>query len=137
MYRRRRCANGTFAASYYKRMLFKWTSCCACIYPRTRDRTHVGAHPRSQTVLANARKCITAIDAWAISACKRDCVLCVGSKTFRMYYIYTNNTNSCGVSANPTLYLCCKLHMCTCISMKDGAVTYVHICNILLLQLRS
>ena len=62
------------------------------------------ASTRSQTVLANARKymqmqthatqthankrtqTIAAIDAWAISACKRDCVLRVGSKTFRMYY---------------------------------------------------
>ena len=57
---------------------------------------HVSAIARtqSQTVLANARKCkrmqtIAAIDAWAISACKRDCVLRVGSKTFRMDYICT------------------------------------------------
>ena len=35
---------------------------------------------------ANARKLTAAIDAWAISACKRDCILSVRSKTFRMYY---------------------------------------------------
>ena len=54
------------------------------------DCTHVRA--RSRTVLANARKCMQThlnarkIDAWAISACKRDCILRVRSKTFRMYY---------------------------------------------------
>ena len=61
-------------------------------------RTHVRPLSRSRTVLANARKrtrtqinarkLIVAIDAWAISACKRDCDLRVRSKTFRMYYIY-------------------------------------------------
>ena len=36
---------------------------------------------------------IAAIDAWVISACKRDCVLRVGSKTFRMYYTFSCPTN--------------------------------------------
>ena len=65
------------------------------IYVRTRVRTHVHARGQSQTVLANeckrtrkqinARKRVVAFDAWAISACKHDCVLRVRSKTFRMY----------------------------------------------------
>ena len=72
----------------------KWTS-----HARTCDCTHVRARTRSQTVLANTRKrtqmqthtnkrtqTIAAISAWPISACKRDCVLRIGSKTFRMYY---------------------------------------------------
>ena len=37
-------------------------------------------------VQINARKRIIAFNAWAISACKCDCVLRVRSKTFRMYY---------------------------------------------------
>ena len=41
----------------------------------------------SQTQI-NARNLTTAIDAWAISACKRDCILRIRSKTFRMYYTY-------------------------------------------------
>ena len=63
-----------------------------CIYVRM----HVRARGRSRTVLANerkrtrtqinARKRIVAFDAWAISAFKRDCVLRVRSKTFKMYY---------------------------------------------------
>ena len=55
---------------------------------RTRVRTHAHAVDReqySQTQI-NARKLIVAIDAWAFSACNRDCVLRVRSKTFRMYY---------------------------------------------------
>ena len=67
-------------------------------YVRKRVCTHVCARGRSRTVLANerkrkctrmqinARKLIVTFDAWAISACKRVCVLCVRSKTFRMYY---------------------------------------------------
>ena len=46
----------------------------------TRKRTQTHANKRTQR--------IAAIDAWAISACKRDCILRVGSKTFRMYYSY-------------------------------------------------
>ena len=68
------------------------------LYVRTRVRTHARARGRSRTVLANehkrkrtrtqinSRKFIVAFDAWAISACKRDCVLRVRSKTFRMYF---------------------------------------------------
>ena len=51
----------------------------------TRKRTQAHANKRTQT--------IAAIDAWAISACKRDCILRVGSKTFRMYYIYIRGRN--------------------------------------------
>ena len=50
---------------------------------------HVSAITPTHSI-ANARKrmqTIAAIDVWAISACKRDCVLHVGSKTFRMYYM--------------------------------------------------
>ena len=59
-------------------------------------RTYAHALDREQysqtQMYANANKCITAIDTWEISACKRnckrDCVLRVGSKTFRMYCTY-------------------------------------------------
>ena len=55
-------------------------TCTHSIANSTRKRTQTQTH---------ANKCtqtIAAIDAWAVSACKRDCVLRVGSKTFRMYY---------------------------------------------------
>ena len=52
---------------------------------RKRTQTQTHASKRTQT--------IAAIDVWAISACKRDCVLRVGSKTFRMYYSYGNVDN--------------------------------------------
>ena len=42
---------------------------------------------RTQTQI-NACKRIAAIDVWAISARKRDCILRVESKTFGMYYTY-------------------------------------------------
>ena len=79
LYRCRRLAKGTFAAAYYKRMLFKWTSRCARIYARTRTRS----------IANSTRKRIAVTDAWATSECKRDCVLRVASKTFRMYYTST------------------------------------------------
>ena len=63
-------------------------------------RTYVRLHARTRThsITNSTRKrtqTIAAIDAWAISACKRDCVLRVGSKTFKMYYTYKqdNKTN--------------------------------------------
>ena len=68
------------------------------IYVHTSVRTYVHVRGRSRTVLANererkrtrtqinARKLIIAFDAWAISACKCDCILRIRSKTFRMYY---------------------------------------------------
>ena len=71
----------------------------SCTYVRMRVCMHVRTHGRSRTVLANkrkhkrtptqinARKLIVAMEAWAISACKRDCDLRVRYKTFRMYYI--------------------------------------------------
>ena len=57
---------------------------------------HVYTHVRSianstrkcMQMQINARKCIAAIDAWVISACKRDYVLRIRSKTFRMYYMW-------------------------------------------------
>ena len=76
------------------------------VYIRTYARAH--ARARSRTVLANARnrkrtrtqinarKRIVAFDAWAISVCKRVCVLRVRSKTFRMYYIAMSYTHSIG-----------------------------------------
>ena len=51
----------------------------------TYKRTQMHARKRTRTQI-NARKLIVAFDAWAISACKRICVLRVRSKTFRMYY---------------------------------------------------
>ena len=70
---------------------------CARTHARTRmrsivnstcKRTQTHARKRTRTQI-NAHKLIVAFDAWAISACKRDCVLCVRPKTFRMYYTYT------------------------------------------------
>ena len=54
----------------------------------TRKRTQTHARKRTRTQI-NARKLIVAIDAWAICACKRDCILRVRSKIFRMYYTCT------------------------------------------------
>ena len=57
-------------------------------HARTRSITN-STRNCTQTQI-NARKLTTAIDTWAISACKCDCVLCVRSKTFRMYYMYVH-----------------------------------------------
>ena len=57
------------------------------LHARTRTRSIANSTRKRTQTQINARKRIAAIDAWAISACKRDCVLRVGSKTFRMYYI--------------------------------------------------
>ena len=54
-------------------------------YARTYTHT-VDREQYSQTTHANEHKLIVAFDVWAISACKRVCVLHVRAKTFRMYY---------------------------------------------------
>ena len=61
--------------------------CPNLTYIRTQSIAN-STRKRMQTQI-NAHKLIIVIDAWAISACKRDCVLCVRSKTFRMYYTCT------------------------------------------------
>ena len=66
---------------------------------RTQMQTHANANARKRT------QTIAAIDAWAISACKRDCVLRVGSKTLRMYYsifkYVKSGINWAGYQTNP------------------------------------
>ena len=58
------------------------------VYTHVRaTRTHVVDHEQYSQTQITARKLIAAIDASAISACKRDCDLRVRSKTFRKYYI--------------------------------------------------
>ena len=66
---------------------------CDCTHVCTRNRTYVHALDREQysqthAKQINARKLTAAIDAWAISACKRNRVLRIRSKTFRMYCRY-------------------------------------------------
>ena len=58
-----------------------------CTYAHAVDREQYS----QMNANANARKLIVAMDAWVISACKRDCDLHVRSKTFRMYYTYQND----------------------------------------------
>ena len=58
----------------------------ACAHARTRTRWIANSTRKRTRMHINARKCVVAFDAWAISACKRVCVLHVRSKTFRMYY---------------------------------------------------
>ena len=70
--------------------------CPNLIYILTCARTHACTHTQSianstrkhkrTQMQINARKLIVAFDVWAISACKRVCVLRVRYKTFRMYY---------------------------------------------------
>ena len=75
--------------------------------------THVRARGRSRTVLANerkrkhtrtqinARKLIVAFHAWAISACKRDCILKLSGCTIHLV-------------ATPINYTSTYIHVCTC-----------------------
>ena len=66
--------------------IYTYVSACARMYAHAVDREQY-----SQTnANANARKLIVAFDTWAISACKRVCILRVRSKTFRMYYIHVH-----------------------------------------------
>ena len=65
--------------------IYTYVSACARMLAHAVDReqySQTNAH-------ANANKRTVAFDAWAISACKRVCVLRVRSKTFRMYYSLT------------------------------------------------
>ena len=81
-------------------------------------QTH--ARKRTQTQI-NARKLIVAIDAWAISACKRDCILRVRSKTFRMYYMCKSINTLCTVinhaTSSPNAELKC---VCACYKRYAG-----------------
>ena len=56
------------------------------MYAHALDRKQ---YSQTQTHANKRTQMIAAIDAWPISACKRDCVLRIGSKTFRMYYSST------------------------------------------------
>ena len=62
---------------------FIWT---ACTYAYAVDRAQYSQMNANARTQINACKLIVAFNAWAISACKRVCVLCVRSKTFKMYY---------------------------------------------------
>ena len=71
-----------------KPYLYTYVHAYARTYAHAVDREQYSqTHARKRTQI-NARKLIVAFDAWAISACKRVCILRVRSKTFRMYYIY-------------------------------------------------
>ena len=78
----------TFTSRTYTRTHARANAC-------TRSITNVCKHKRMQMEI-NARKLIVAIDAWAISGCKRNCVLCFRSKTFRIYY--TTSISFCTLS---------------------------------------
>ena len=83
-----KACNGHFVASYYKRMLFKCILRCARTYTYMHVRAIANSTRKRTQTQINACKRIAAIDVWAISARKRDCVLRVESKTFGMYYTY-------------------------------------------------
>ena len=60
----------------------------ACTHVHTRTWSIANSTRKQTQIQINARKLTVAMNAWAISACKRDCDLCVRSKTFRIYYIH-------------------------------------------------
>ena len=74
-------ASNAMPKSYLTVYIYTYERACARTNAHAVDREQY-----SQTQI-NARKFTIAIDAWAFSACKRDCVLRVRSKTFRMYYM--------------------------------------------------
>ena len=125
-------------------MLFKWSSGHARTYIRTRVCMHVRTHGQSRTVFANkhkrkrtrmqinARKLIVAMDAWVISACKRDCNLRVRSKTFRMYYMCVRIirpfvcANCVRVYTIKRAYACAYICAFTCIHMSLRLFTRIN-----------